>query len=227
MLMKRRPLDLILGLAAAAALAACAGHGTVPGQQSFQQSTPSLSAPAASSPCDIAGHWYFRGGCSAFDLKARGMQVNLSAVAGVTVSLQMKKNNAPANTQFIVGDGTDLKNITGTSGGKKFPIFGKVPCYNWYGKIDCKGAALVYVEVINASSIDVKFTGDPNFTITASSFPGKVCRLFDVGRTPKGTYVYSEYPTTGTPEGGKLEIATGGRPTITAHNGTIFAIPCE
>ena len=229
-----------------AALAACAGNATIPASQSAAQPLLAPAAPAAvaadpiarafvplagvraaGSPCNISGFWYFRGLCAAFYMAKAGGTVALKPFLGVGVTLGFQKNNAPAKTTFIAGDGTSLKNITGTFKGKKFPLYGSIGCVDYYGKATkCTGKALVYFVMINATTTTVKFSGVPSVTVSAATFPGKTCRQNAL--VPSGnTYVWGWVPSPVAPKRGKVTFPTNGQAqSFPGQNAILISIVC-
>jgi hypothetical protein len=103
----------------------------------------------------------------------------LAPYKGLTTTVGFPSSDAPPQTPFIVGEGTNLTDITGTYGGVKFPLFGTIPCLSVKGQtVPCQvGADFLYLIVINASpTTDVRFISTPKVTVTKTGgFPGTKC----------------------------------------------------
>jgi hypothetical protein len=177
-------------IVAAAALTACGGHGVVPSQSvapGFSNAGAIANAvPDKTSPCAVQGMYYFHGSCVAFSMNlTKNTLVVLGkykAYQGLKISTQLSPFvSPPKNVQTVpavMGDATGKGDITGTVGGKSFPLYkpGSNGCVNSQGKVEkCPGkATFVYAELINKSKYTLKPKNTPAFQITDSNgFPGK------------------------------------------------------
>jgi hypothetical protein len=160
-----------------AALVGCASGPIEPPAPAAVSQGPVDRLPDAASKCKIPGFWYFKGSCVEFDMTAGPLA--LAPYKGLTTKVNFPPSNAPPQTPFIVGEGTNATDITGTYGGKKFPLFGSISCLNTMGQtVTCPVAAdFLYLIIINASpTTDVRFNATPAVTVTsAAGFPGKKC----------------------------------------------------
>jgi hypothetical protein len=161
------------------ALAGCAGPPIV-------QSAPATVAlgsidhvPVEVSKCEIPHSWYFRGACVKFYVPymATG-RVRLGS-KGLNTEVDLPRSISRPMTPLKLGLGTNLSNITGTNGGKIFPLFGSIPCRNLIGEtVTCPVAVgFLYLIIINDTTrLDVRFFWTPEVTVrSATGFPGKTC----------------------------------------------------
>jgi hypothetical protein len=159
------------------ALAGCAGLPIAPSAPVAVSQGSLVRLPDAKSKCNIPGFWYFKGSCVEFDLKAGPLA--LAPYKGLTTTVDLPSSDSPPQTPFVLGEGTNPATITGTYGGKKFPLFGSIPCLNTMGQpVACPvGADFLYLILINASpTTDVRFISTPAVTIASTAaFPGKKC----------------------------------------------------
>ncbi len=180
-------------VAAAAALAACGGHGVVPSQSFASGNAASIGngvlSPAISDAvvhhCDITGMYYFHGSCVPFTLNLTGNTTvelgKFGAYKGIKITTTFSvMENPPKGVKSvpaIMGDATGTGgDITGTVKNKPFPIYAKgEDCVNSQGKKElCPGKPFVYAELINQSKYTLKPKDTPKFYITDSNgFPGK------------------------------------------------------
>ena len=176
---------------AAIALAACSGHGVVPSQGVAPNSgfAPSNAfSPAmgsdATSPCDIAGLYYFHGSCRPFKLSMTSNTTvqlgQFGAYKGIKITTTFGAfENPPKNVptiDAIMADAIGKGDITGTVKGKSFPLYGAgKDCVNSQGKAEtCPGKPFVYAELINTSKYTLKPKLTPKFVISdTNGFPGK------------------------------------------------------
>lgn len=197
-------------------LAACAAQTVVP--SSTQSGYPSAAAPAAhrpfamtfqarfspaaARPCNISGIWYFKGSCVAYTMRSTGGTAKLKTFKGRAYSLGFPKNNAPANTKFVIGDGTSSADIRGTLNGAPFPIYGKVPCYDIVKAaiVPCPGQAIVYNLVLNGSSNTVNFSGTPKIVVTYTGLSDYTKCQLDILAHSASQYVWALLPVYATPD---------------------------
>lgn len=179
-----------VAVVAAVALAACGGHGVVPSQLAPNGAVaPAGNAvlgvvPDGKSKCDIPGIYYFHGDCVAFNLSMNATTIvklgKYGAYKGIKITTTFGVfQNPPKGVKTIaalMGDATGSGDITGTIGGKSFPIYGAgKDCVNNTGQpIYCPGKPFVYAELINTSKYTLKPKYTPGFNITdTNGFPGK------------------------------------------------------
>jgi hypothetical protein len=159
------------------ALAGCAGLPVAPSAPVAVSQRSLDRLPDAKSKCKIPGFWFFKGSCVEFDMKAGPL--TLAPYKGLTTTVNLPSSDAPPQTTFILGEGTNRTNITGKYGVAKFPLFGSIPCLNTMGQtVTCPaGTAFLYLILINASpTTDVRFTSTPGVTVASTvGFPGKKC----------------------------------------------------
>ncbi|MGA8535438.1 MAG: hypothetical protein WB615_15120 [Candidatus Tumulicola sp.] len=189
---------------AAAALAACGGHGTVPSQSFASGNSMAMgdgASPFAPSenakvhPCDVTGLYYFHGNCVKFTLSlTKNTSVELGKFGAyhgikITTTFSVMENPPKGITSVaaIMGDAIGDGDITGTVKGKAFPLYGHGEnCVNSEGKKEfCPGKPFVYAELINTSKYTLKPKDTPKFYITDSNgFPGKTLCFPAILTTP-------------------------------------------
>ena len=190
-------------IVAAVALAACAGHGVVPSQSvvpavsnGFLANGFAAGPDGKTSPCDLKGMYYFHGSCRAFSLnmtKATTLKLGqFGPYQGITITTTFSAFTNPPKVQTVaavMGDAIGKGDITGTVGGKAFPLYGAGKDCVYAGKpATCPGKPFVYAELINKSQYTLKPQLTPKFVITDSNgFPtGKKNQCFPAELTSKG-----------------------------------------
>lgn len=214
----------VVAVAAAIALAACGGHGLVPSQSAGPDSLAPTSAfhPAATSPCDIKGLWYFKGTCLPGELAASGGTFKLAKYNGVTVITTLGKNSVKGKAPMILADATKPDtDVTGKYKNKLFPPYSQKTCAK---QVTCSGAAVVYLEVINGTKSQINFTSKTTLTVAASKFPGKTCIPAEL--TTGG---WDTFPiVNGQPKAGKVVLTIQANPLFFLPAGPAYiAIVCS
>jgi hypothetical protein len=212
------------------ALAACASRPLLPvAPAAISQGPVTDSVPGAASKCNIRKFWYFRGSCVEFNLKPGPLA--LAQYKGLTTKVVFPPNDAPPQTPFIVGEGTNLTDITGKYGGAKFPLFGSIPCLNTMGQtVTCPaGADFLYLLVLNASpATDVRFNATPGVTVTdTGGFPGTKCgaAALEIGG---GTMAYVLVPKRAKLTGNTAKFPPFATPLTISHaNFLVFGFFCS
>jgi hypothetical protein len=181
-----------------AILAGCGGGGgaVMPNPAVQNAVVPQAAAPAgAGNPCIISGMWYFHGHCIEQHIDRSGTTFALASYKHIDATLVLPTNDARANAEFLLGEGTSRADITGTYDGKRFPEYGTTKCIrSSTGKtLPCYGKPLVYLLFYNAGRSTVTFDQHTGFafTISAKTFPGKACQLN--GWAPSAWYEYQVY----------------------------------
>jgi hypothetical protein len=191
-------------IAAAAAFAACSGHGIVPSQTLSNGVTTNAVGVApnglgdAPSPCNTPGLYYFQGSCKPFKMNMNTTTVvklgQFGAYKGITINATLSKIQSPPkgvnNVAAIMADAIGKGDIIPPKGGKPFPLYmpGKPGCVNAQGKPEtCPGkATFVYAELINQSTYKLTPVDTPGFYITdTNGYPGKTL-CFPAILTTKG-----------------------------------------
>jgi hypothetical protein len=165
----------LVAIAAASALAACAGHGLVPSQGAapdfVSPTTAMLPNPKATPPnCQTKTYqpeWIFKGSCVIGKLTKAGVKLNLPAYQGISMGISVPKNNSAGSVPFVFVNALD-KGDTLSFKGKAFP----------QDKTD-KGV-LVYAEGVNLGKKPV--TMDDSLLLIVAlkagmKYPGKLCSL--------------------------------------------------
>jgi hypothetical protein len=220
---------------AAAALAACGGHGVVPSQSFASGNSMAMSNGGSSfaaledakvHPCDISGLYYFHGNCVKFTLSVTGNTTvelgKFGAYHGIKITTTFSAMENPPqgvkSVAAIMGDAIGDGDITGTVKGKAFPLYGHGnDCVNSQGKaVSCPGKPFVYAELINTSKYTLKPKLTPKFYITDSNgFPGKRLCFPAIFTTPGPKTVGGWAPNTtlgGQPHGTTLTINAQSNP---------------
>jgi len=236
-----------IGVAAlvAFALAACSGGQSAVPSAAPQALAPDMTStaplamrtfpfaisPDAKSPCDLGSSiWYFRGSCVNTPIKSAGNKVALKAYKTYALTLTFPKSNA-ANGDFLLGEGTSSKDITGKFKGAAFPEYGTA-CYTTKGKsTTCTGSAVLYLFFANNSKNSVVFPSIPNATIaTTGAFPGKKsCSMIQIAQDTSGNFV-GWYLLTGS---GKISGKTVSIPGMVTKSSfapmtfTVFGYTCQ
>src|SRR5271165_6563449 len=101
-----------VAVAAAIALAACAGHGVVPSTSSgFTPMTSSADmSPLALKTCDTSPpqyEWIFKGACDEFTLKPTGGTFSLEEYDNITLKGSIGKNTLKADAKVALADALD------------------------------------------------------------------------------------------------------------------------
>jgi hypothetical protein len=218
----------IVAAAAAIAFAACGSHGMVPSQTAPGGGFNAVPAPAATpkpSPCKITGLWYFRGSCVYNQITSKGLTVKLAAYKGITFTAKLGPNDAKGKVGFVLGDATNKKDITGTSGGKSFPFHNKV-CVNGQGSaVPCEGKTFVYFEAVNTGSVLVTLKATPAIQITdANGFPAKN-ECFPSILTTHGWQDFT--PLGNAPKGNSLSLAPAPQPFYLPPGPLYIALACK
>lgn len=177
----------------------------------------------------LPGGWRFGGSCVQKDVNPSGDIYSLDVYKGIKATMILPTNNAGKNDLFVVAEGTSDKDITGTYAGKKFPVFGSLPCYeSSTGKrIACYGKPLVYVLFYNKSDASVTFDNKTGlrFNISAAKFPGKVCQIAGLD----GVKAWYEYQVYGTVKDGKstYDFDPQGALVFNPNVFELFAFSCK
>lgn len=185
--------------AAAIALAACGGHALVPSQSAAPNLvvTP-MATPNQCYESPFQPAWIFKGSCVFAKVPAKGKTVPLAAYKGVSVTVQLPKNNGKSTIFLLVdalgGKAKDIEKYKGAT----FPAITPTSL-----------KSLVYVQAVNSFN-GLKFTsGNLVFTIKAAKFPGKSCPLSVLtGKAPKLKWFNS--PFAGKIAGGTMVFTVPG-----------------
>jgi hypothetical protein len=238
-----------IGVAALVALglAACSAQSTVPSAapQAFAPDLVSMApltmhaasfgdavSPDAKSPCNLGSSiWYFKGSCVLAAIKSAPNSVSLKAYKTYALTLSFAKSNSN-NSQFILGEGTSSKDITGSFAGEKFPTYGSVPCYTIKGKVaTCTGKAFLYVFVANAGANTVTFPGVPGASVTTTgAFPGtKSCSAVQIANDKTGKPVgWYLLPGSVKPTATKVSVkGFKGAFSFPTHTFTVVGFTCQ
>lgn len=214
-------------IAAAAALTACGGHGTVPSSNLGPATANGLTSdgvlasglsPDAGSKCSVSGMYYFQGSCAAFNMKMKSITTvtigKVKPYQGIVITTSLSPIQKPPNVDSvpaIMGDAIG-KDVTGKVKNKAFPLYGVGnDCVSGNGKpVKCVGKVFIYAELINTSKYNLKPLMTPGFYITdQNGFPGKTL-CYPAILTSKG---WAPNTTVGgKPNGKTLRIASVSNP---------------
>lgn len=219
-------------IAAAIALAACAGHGAIPSApgvqapSTFGDASP-LAAFGDASPLALKTcakdppqwQWILKGACDAFTLKPTGGTFTLGTYDDISVKGSIGYNSLKGTATIDLADAIDKNGDIESYKGKSFtPYKGK-------------GTTVVYAVADNQTSETIKpksHAGKPvlQYVITDSKgFPGKTC-----GAAILGSKGWSAFPSTFGVKGHTVTITQYSAPSNLElppkGYGLYFAINC-
>ena len=198
----------VLASVAAIALAACGGHGVVPGSSSLApMSANGGAAPMNNDAAPMADGnmtplglttcatnppqwmWIFKGACEKFTLKPTGGKFSLGAYDSISVTGSIGYNSAKGSVSIYLVDALNKNGDILKNKGKAFPPY------------KGKGTVVVYAVADNQSTQTIKPKSHPNVPILKyvitdqKGFPGKNCAAAILAKQRNGTFAWSALPS--------------------------------
>jgi len=185
---------------AAIALAACGGHGVVPGSSSLAPSSANGgSAPIAGGDVNPLGlttcatdppqwMWIFKGACDKFTLKSTGGKFSLGEYENITVTGSIGYNNAKGSVTVYLADAVDKNGDVENYKGKAFPPY------------KGEGTTVVYAVADNQTTQTIEPKEHKNVPIIKyvitdeKGFPGNTCGAAILEKQQNGKYAWSTLP---------------------------------
>ncbi|MGA8576914.1 MAG: hypothetical protein WB609_14675 [Candidatus Cybelea sp.] len=204
-----------LAAVAAIVLAACGGHGVVPGSSSVAPMSANGGAapitndaaamtndgaPMADSDMTPLGlttcaknppqwMWIFKGACEKFTLKPTGGKFSLGAYDSISVTGSIGYNSAKGSVSIYLVDALNKNGDILKNKGKAFPPY------------KGKGTTVVYAVADNQSTQTIKPLSHKNVPILKyvitdqKGFPGKNCAAAILAKQRNGTFAWSALPS--------------------------------
>ncbi len=196
-----------LAAVTAIALAACGGHGVVPGSASFAPQASSPFSPMTANQDDMSPlalttcaknppqwMWIFKGACDKWTLKNTGGKFTLGEYQNISVTGSIGYNTAKGSVSIYLVDAIDKNGDIVKYKGKSFPVY------------KGKGTTIVYAVADNQTTQVIKPLSHKNvpilkYVITdAKGLPGKNCGAAILASGKKGlawSALPSQFPIKG------------------------------
>lgn len=163
-----RPISTIraAALTAIVALTACSAGGTSGGAPAslVPASAPALSADSAPSNTlctEKLPGYAFKGACAEATLGKAGGTLTLGTYQNRSIKAAFGKNSGAKSYPFALHDAIGGKDITGTVGGKKFPLY-----------VNPSQTGILYLDAHNAGPANAVFSSMPELSITFNASLG-------------------------------------------------------
>jgi hypothetical protein len=219
----------VVAIAAAIALAACAGHGIVPSSTTgFAPTTlggdmsPLALKTCATSPPQF--DWIFKGACDGFTLKSTGGSFSLGEYEDITITGSIGKNTVKGSATVDLADAINKNGDITTYKGKTFPAY------------KAKGTTVVYAVANNQTTqiikpIPVKDKPILEYVITdAKGLPGKTCAAALLEKEKTGAYEWKPFTQTYPVKGKTVTVdvseAPSGFELLPKGNPLYFGVNC-